>query len=512
MQVEQHISTRQLAWFTGSMLITSGITTSPRGVIRYADLDAWFCYIGPIIFALGVCFLLYKLAVIYPGKNIFEITKLALGNVIGSIINMMLILYFWMLLCRDIRGLTFFLKTIVLPRTPDEVLIYTLIILVIYYGQTSFEVALRVNDIVFPFFIAGLVLLPILISNEFTVTAMFPMFIESATDLLASNFVALSAYGDILIIGAFLHMLTSARQVHTGLRYGVLISGISLTVFMFLIVSVLGTNLGGRALFPSYTMIQQIHLTDFMDRVEVALFSVWLPAFMIKIVAIYLAMLNGLTSFFKKNQYQLFNKSFSWLMFLTVLMGIKTVIELQTFSAFVNTFITLLLVYPLLVLLLLFAKRKKKIKSPKKTFQPHCSNPSQADATLRTTSSQGGAIKGDTQSKNAPQIRASAIETNTEQRNDPEPKKPIHKQSWIKNQSYSDCIRIGNLLIFGCVVVNVIGTMAGTASPLIGNWCGVLFAAFLLGAFVIGHYEIDKLTEMIKPSDENKVPGINASN
>jgi spore germination protein (amino acid permease) len=418
-----------------------------------------------------------------------------------------------MLLCRDIRGLTFFLKTIVLPRTPDEVLIYTLIILVLYYGQTSFEVALRVNDIVFPFFVAGIVLVPILISNEFTVNVMFPILTESATDLLASNFIALSAYGDILVIGAFMHMLTSPQQVHTGLRYGVLISGISLTLFMFLIVSVLGTHLGPRALFPSYTMIQQIHLTDFMDRVEVALFSVWLPAFMIKIVAIYLAMLNGLSSFFKKNQYQLFNKSLSWLMFLTVLMGIKTVIELQTFSAFVNTFITLLLVFPFLVLLLLFAKRKKKPKSsPKMTVQPHSSDPSQADVTLGTTPSQGGAIKGDTQSKNVPQIRASAVETNTEQRNDPEPKKPMHKQSWIKNQSYSDCIRIGNLLIFGCVVVIVIGTMAGTTSPLIGNWCGVLFVTFLLGAFVIGHYEIEKLTEMNTPHSENKVPGINASN
>ena len=54
-------------------------------------------------------------------------------------------------------------------------------------------------------------------------------------------------------------------------------------------------------------MVQQVHITDFLDRVDLFIMSLWLPNVFIKYILLYLSILVGLASFTKSKSYKEFN-------------------------------------------------------------------------------------------------------------------------------------------------------------------------------------------------------------
>jgi len=351
MDRKQIINCRQFSWLTASLLSGGGLVSVQQALIKINSRDAWMSYILPTLYVIALSYVFYQMVRRFPGKNMFEITKILFGNIMGTIINLILIFHLWFILVRDLSSFGKFAGIILLPNTPDEIIITLLIIMLLYYGKTSVEVVARVNDLVFPIFVVIILSLPLLLANEIDKNMLQPVITGSLKNFLSGNAVTAGWYGDIFVMGAFLHTLWETKQVQASLRHGIFLSTMLISLFLVLDVLVLGPDIPGNYLYPSYNLIQQIHITDFLDRIDIFILSVWFPVTACEIILIYLAYITGIASLVKQRDYSTLNTPASLLLLLSSLLSFKSITEVFNFSNYSSPVIVLSY-QPLLFLLI----------------------------------------------------------------------------------------------------------------------------------------------------------------
>lgn len=359
MDSQQSINHRQMAWCVGVLIMAGGLMILPKTLIKVATTDAWLANLLGSAYGLLVAYILYRLAARFPQKNLFEIIFLLCGKWVGRLLACGLIFYFWTILIRDTRIFVDFMNTTLLPRTPSEIITYLLIIVLIYYGRTSIEVAVRVNDFVYPMFLIVMFVLPLLLANEYSFQRIEPLLGQGFRSIIASNLLSMGWFADVLIVGAFLGMISNAKQMMTSMRHGILFASLGLTVVLFSIIAVLGSRIGGRFIYPTYMLVEQIHITDFLDRMELLLFSIWLPAFMIKMIIIFIALQIGVAQLCGQRDYTVLARPIGWFILLTTLAGFNNVAEVINFGNF-GALVVILAVQPLVLGVLLIRSRKHK--------------------------------------------------------------------------------------------------------------------------------------------------------
>ncbi|MGF9907509.1 GerAB/ArcD/ProY family transporter [Brevibacillus porteri] len=357
---KQVVNHRQIAWLVGSVLMTGMMISFLRSVVQVARMDAWFSQILPIFYALFIAYVLSGLVEAYPGKNIFEILFIIGGKWIGGAINLLILFYIWIILAIDIKGAADFLHISLLPTTPLEVILLVFVLLMMYYGKTSLEVAARVNEFYFPLYFIMCISLYFLLINEYNVERLEPILTSSLDRIVVSNFLPVGVYGDIFLIGAFLHAIVEPRLFYAAMKHGVIIVGFGTTILLLVLLGVMGFIIAGRLNFPIYILVQQIHVTDFLDRVEMILFSVWFPAFTIKVIVAYLAFLVGVGSFGGQRHYNTFNAPCGWFIVVSSIFAFPNVAHIDQFISYSLPLIVLVFQLPLAIFLLIHVRRKNK--------------------------------------------------------------------------------------------------------------------------------------------------------
>ena len=283
MDSKQVINQRQLSWIASSIITSGGILTLQNVLVRISQMDAWFSYLLSVFYLFGIASFFGFMTKIYPQKNIFEISKEVLGRWGGIAVNLLILFHFWQIVIRDISGVSRFSSTLLLHYTPLEILVLLPCFLLIYFGKSSIEVIARVNDLFYPLFVVTILSMPLLLSNEFYLRFITPILTTPLQHVAASNLLTIGSAGDIFILGAFLHPMYNANQVRSSIRHGALLGIFLLTLVIFSILVVLGPKMPGNFLYPSYNLVQTIHVTDFLDRVDIIMLMIWYPTITCKV-------------------------------------------------------------------------------------------------------------------------------------------------------------------------------------------------------------------------------------
>ncbi|MDO3681359.1 GerAB/ArcD/ProY family transporter [Paenibacillus ehimensis] len=356
----QVINQRQLCWLVGSLLIGGGLLSIQHELVRVAHMDTWFVYLLPTVYILFIAYVFAQLSMRFPGKHLFEINFILFGRWFGMLANALLLIHLWFILLRDLRMFGKFIGTILLPNTPEEMLVLLLVVMLMFYGRASAEVISRVNDLFFPVFFALTLLLPFLLSNEISFRLLQPILTTSPLRLGYGGLLSVGWYGDIIIAGAFLHMIWNSRQIHSALRHGSLMATALLSLFLFLEVAVLGPNIPANLLYPNYSLVQHIQITDFLDRMDLLILSIWFPIIVGKMIFIYLAFLIGIASLIRQRDYTLISSPAGLFLLLTTILAFKSTPEVFSFGNYSSPVIVLSYQPVLLAAMLLLMRRFPK--------------------------------------------------------------------------------------------------------------------------------------------------------
>ncbi|MDP5276666.1 GerAB/ArcD/ProY family transporter [Chengkuizengella axinellae] len=359
MDQQQIISPRQFSWISTVIIFTSSQTFVPREALYISHHNAWFTYILPLVYVLFITYVFYELCKVFPKKNIFEISFLLFGKFVGGFINILMILYIWSSFMRNISTISVFMDSTILILTPVYVIGIICNLIVQHYGKMSIEVSARVNELTFILFITMAFSMPLMLIGDIQVQNVLPILSHGVNGFFKSNTLNLGWFGDLFILGAFLHTLSVPRQVHASLRYGAINATFLLTLIMMLTITILGPNIGSKAMYPIYLLAEQIHFTDFLERLEIIMVTAYTFSYMLSMIFIFIAGLIGISSFTKRRDYRIYSSSAGWLMYMITVLSFSNITDLYNFVSYSSVIIAITIQVPILILFWIFSKRKK---------------------------------------------------------------------------------------------------------------------------------------------------------
>lgn len=360
---KQTISTSQLTLIMASFLTAGSALSLIKDTILFAKQDAWLAFFPGMLYGLLVCGCVIYLSKGSVEPTLFELTKKLAGNTFGSLINLWLMIYLLLSVSMDLRELSEFIKTILLYNTPSPVIVLCILFLAVYLVRAGIEVLVRVNHIYYLITLIMFLLLPVLLLNEITLGNLRPAFGTGFTGLARGSFNLLGLYGEVLIIGAVTFAFTPKREpgkVHPLLR-GVLLGTFLASLMMVTLVVSIGTSMGGKAMYPNLFVLQMIHITDFLDRLDILMSTVFIPSLILKICMVYYALSECACSIGQtKTESRAYVIVLMPLILLFTRFSFKNVIDLLHFESHIWPLITIITQIPLLLFLIYMKWRKKK--------------------------------------------------------------------------------------------------------------------------------------------------------
>ncbi|WP_231687967.1 endospore germination permease [Bacillus sp. FJAT-27251] len=276
------IAPYQLSFLVANFIFTGTLISLPQSLAELANQNSWMAPLP------GFIFMAVFISLIIGGTE--QLAKFSKKFLAGkrSIIEKAFLIAFGVLFAftfiRDVRGLVDFVATVLLPTTPIDVLSILATLIIIYVAGSGLEVITRVTAIHFTLLAAIVIFLPFMLLNEINLANFQPVFTSTfMMGLSKSSFVLFSWIGEGVFILLLLGNVNNVKKARRAALKGFAVGMGLLSILLALMISVLGVDIVAASTYPAHQMVQQINLTDFLDRLDLIIVTVWIPTFMSKI-------------------------------------------------------------------------------------------------------------------------------------------------------------------------------------------------------------------------------------
>jgi spore germination protein len=245
----------------------------------YAKQHTYVAHVIAFAILLIPLWFLVKVLSRYPKQDLYE-AIISRFPTVGRAMAFLYVLYFFYLLTRDLRMTVDFCSVNLLQNTPLGVLAGLIILSVIFLSYGGIEILGRSAELYGALLFIVLTMIPFLLFREFDRTMLMPYFDFDVPGIMAGVWLFIAYLGEIVGV-AFLFSGQTLRFKHTLLGLGFGAGFLTLLAVMCLLV--LGVPITSRVMYPNYELVRQIQITDFLDRFDMPLVGLWLPAMFTKI-------------------------------------------------------------------------------------------------------------------------------------------------------------------------------------------------------------------------------------
>lgn len=276
---KSNFSTWQLTSIMISSMIGVGILIIPRTATELLRQMGWFGPVaGAIIASVAVAAIVY-LGNQFPGLTFVEFMPKIFGVAIGTLCVFLFILYQFLNAGITARLFGEVVVTSVLPQTPLEVIIITLLLLVMFLCCHEIEVVARVNELLIPFLLLPSLLVPLVSFLNADWYNLLPFQLESWTDVIKTGLDTYTLYtGYELLMVYFAFAIPGARLGMASM------TGMSFALVVYVITVVAGITVFGyeelqRLVWPTLELIKVTQKSGwFLERFESAFLAIWVAS------------------------------------------------------------------------------------------------------------------------------------------------------------------------------------------------------------------------------------------
>src|SRR5690625_492932 len=168
----RHIFWLMFTFELGDMIL---LTVSPT--IQDAKQDAWISYILGTFIAFFIVYIAVKVGQQFPKDSFVQYTKKLVGSFLGVIIIILYIVQWLTVVPLILVETANFINTILLPQTLTSIIYLLIIFLLIYIMYSGgVETIGLISEVFGPLIIISLLIMLILVSNEFHLKYLLPVF------------------------------------------------------------------------------------------------------------------------------------------------------------------------------------------------------------------------------------------------------------------------------------------------------------------------------------------------
>lgn len=287
--------------FTGTSVLNV-----PGVLIGKAKQDVWIATIIGIIITLLIVAFYNKVAVQLGNMTLVGYAHKVMGKRVGKIISVYFVL-FLILNCVAILWIVGnFISTEILTDTPTLVVNALFMIVVIFGCRLGIEVVTRSAEVLYPWAIAGYIILITFTLPSIKLTNFKPFFEVKLIDvfhavMLFQAFVSLTFVVFLMIFPASIKNIKEGKK---SFYKGGIFAGILLFVLTNITVLVLGAQWASRSMYPSYALARNIQLANALERVEAITAMVWIIAIFYKTVLYFYGAVIGFSEILSLKDYK----------------------------------------------------------------------------------------------------------------------------------------------------------------------------------------------------------------
>jgi len=234
---------------------------------QLAQNNAWAATLLGMIEGIGVSLVYCTLARRFARRTLPQIATLVWGRYLGMVVSL---LYLWFLVhlaSLVMNNFVDFVSVLLLPRTPQEVIIGILIVAVAAVATHGLKVLGYCSDILVPVVLVVLVVTVILLMPDIKLSRLLPILRVPLTKLIyASHAAASFPFNEAVAFMMVFPSLEGEVRPSTMVK-PLLIAGAFLCLSSIRNIGVMGP-LVGDSVYPSYHALRLIDLARFFTRLE----------------------------------------------------------------------------------------------------------------------------------------------------------------------------------------------------------------------------------------------------
>lgn len=277
--VKDKLDVRLLSLLIFMTVVEFEVFTYARAVVKTAEQDFWLAIIAGTSILVVNALVLVKLANRFPKENFFEYCSKVWGRVLGFVIKLAYLLYWFATLSIIFIDFSAANTALFLPRTPKIVPLLLLALGAFWVVSYGLAAVIRFFQIMVLFMVPPLLLVGTLGLSQIDLDNLRPLFSHDPVTILKSGFLFASIYQGLEIILFAGPFLTNPKKMVKPAIIGT-IAGTFFPLFLgFSAVGTLGVQNIKYSIWPGIDTVSMIMLPGFpVERYELFLTMPWLIA------------------------------------------------------------------------------------------------------------------------------------------------------------------------------------------------------------------------------------------
>lgn len=336
------------------------LLTVPRDVIEHAGNDAWISMIIMYFLSLITAFAFYWIAIQYQGMNLAQINVAVFGKFFGRLIISSISIYVLLNLGLFLRLFSYSIRIFLLDKTPDIVIMTSILLLCVYCLSKDIKTLSIVMDIFLPLVLISCVLLVLLPIKSMDFREALPVMHNGIVPILIGASKIVDPILPVALIAFVMPYFTETKKIK-----GYIFSAITIVSLIYLSIIhvcllVFGKDEIHYLLFPTITLIKAIKAKSIIiERAESFFMITWIPITFSSILLNLLIMKLLLKELFNtsKEKVLIYSQTLICLVIAYIPPNIVTVLSLIEFNGKVALIMNFILL-PTTIVFILIKKRR----------------------------------------------------------------------------------------------------------------------------------------------------------
>lgn len=188
------ISNEQIKALIVTIVAGVGVLSLPSDMAVRMNNDGWLGILIGGLITIPFIILIDKLFKLYPNKNLFEIGRDTMPNILFKLFMTIFLIYNIVLLSYVIRIFADTIKTYLLETTPTEVIVFSILLATSYIARSQLEVIARMAVMIYPIIIGFIIFLIIISIPSADFSNILPIFRVDYKAIIRGVLMSIFAY------------------------------------------------------------------------------------------------------------------------------------------------------------------------------------------------------------------------------------------------------------------------------------------------------------------------------
>ncbi|MDD2402107.1 MAG: endospore germination permease [Clostridia bacterium] len=277
MKNKVYIGYSEVATLISIMIGTKAFLGYPRLVTQLGMTAGWIIVFFSGLISLCLWLLISSFLACFPKKSLTAITESTFGSIIGTVLNIVVFTFSILVISNSLRIFSEVVIITALTETPVIVLTLVFILaawIAAYYG---IEAISRSAYISFPFIIASVIAVLILLYPYYDFKQITPIWGSGILSIGKNSFLGISAFGEVILLCYIIHYFQfDVKKVKQAGAFSIILVTIFFAAIVIVYQMVLPVPTSIETLVPFYQLSRSINLGHYFQRVESIFVMFWI--------------------------------------------------------------------------------------------------------------------------------------------------------------------------------------------------------------------------------------------